>query len=135
MSASPLTPVVVRVRPAVRGVHATLACPRCGAAFERFQPEIAGVHAGAHSCPGCASELVVTAELFDGAIAECLPALTVDEMHELTAEAARITVGWHAHPAAAGLEHRGVPLAPLAELHVMSWVTTGLLLDVSERPR
>lgn len=125
---------VVSVRPAVNGVFATLACHDCGARFERYQPELAGVHVGAHPCPACGAEALVTPAGFAAAIREHLADLDVEQMFALTTEASRVARAWYRAPdVAALLRHRGVELGPPMELYLVPIVVGGLLAGARGR--
>lgn len=128
----PSPPDIVSIRPAVTGVFVTLACRGCGAMFESLQPEVAGVHVGVHRCPRCAHVAEVMPEAFTAALQRLLPPMSVPEMVALTEEAGRIANTWHEGIPAGELAHGELELAPPAQLYLMSYVMTGLLLDTAE---
>jgi hypothetical protein len=133
---SPLRPDIVGVRPTINGVVLTLRCRRCEVGFDSFQPEVAGVHLGSHSCPGCGGVVDVLPEDLAPALERLLPTLTYDEMGELTEEASRISVTWYTHPLVeAALTHGDQPLGPATELYLQPHVTAGLLIDLARRGR
>ena len=118
---------ILDVRPDVHGAFATLACD-CGARFERYQPTLAGVGVGAHSCPACGGTVHVHPEEFVVALAEVLPENEPKLATELTERASAIAESWYREPGIAReLVHARVELGPPTERALLSAISLGIL--------
>ena len=122
------SPKIVALRPTVVGTYVSLRCSACAHEFESYQPTVAGIPVGEHSCPECSAGCVVSPEDFEVAVAGYLPGGGIEHMTELTRKATRIAETWH-HPEALAslLTYRDVALGPATERELLASITLGLV--------
>lgn len=128
MAASNEQHLIKRLRPAVVGVFADLACPNCGSEREVYLATIMGITLGSHECPACSAVQTIAPEDFASALDRLWPEPPVEEIVALTNEATRVTELWHRHePFTSALRYRDVNLGEAAERFLLADVTLGLL--------
>jgi hypothetical protein len=126
-------PKIIDLRPTVVGTYVSLRCGACEYEFESYQPTLAGMAVGMHTCPKCSVRCVVLSEDFDTALAHYLPSQSVEYMADLTKEATRIAETWHRHETLARLlTYRGIPLGPATERELLASVTLGLVAALKD---
>jgi hypothetical protein len=127
------SPKIVDLRPTVVGTYVSLRCSACEHEFESYQPTVAGLPVGEHTCPECSVSCVVSPEDFEVALAGYLPGGSVQHMTELTEEATRIAETWHRPEALANLlTYRGVALGPATERELLASITLGLVTALKD---
>jgi hypothetical protein len=121
------SPDIVGLRPDVVGVYVSFRCRGCAHLFERYQPTVAGIVIGLHTCPKCQAACEVSPELFEDALERFMPNLGVEEMIQQNEEASHITEQWYRiAPLAKLLTYRGINLGEPTERYLLSFITLGL---------
>jgi len=125
---------IVGLNPVVIGVYILLYCRDCAHTFESYQPTLACVAFGKHTCPQCRAVYEVWPEDFQAALDRHLPPLSLEEMTQLTGEATRIAENWYrVNPLAQLLTYKGINLGEPTERALVSFIAQGLYAAYSRR--
>lgn len=120
-------PGIIGITPSVVGLVVSVCCHACQHRFESYQATVGGLAVGTHRCPRCGAGHAVMPDAFEADLDRLLPALSLQEMRELTTEATCIAEGWHRVEALASvLQYRGIPLGPATERGLLSVISNGL---------
>ena len=125
---------IVGLNPVVIGAYVTLHCQDCHHNFESYQPTLACVAFGRHTCPKCRAVYEVWPEDFQAALDRHLPPLSWEEMTRLTAEATRIAENWYRlGPLDRWLTYKGLNLGEATERALVAFIAQGLYVAYSRR--
>ncbi|MHB8066845.1 MAG: hypothetical protein ACYDIC_02980 [Desulfobaccales bacterium] len=125
---------IVGLIPLMTGVFNILRCQDCDHIFNSYQPTLAGVAFGRHTCPKCHAVYEVWPDDFQTALDRYLPPLSLKEMDRLTAEATRIAENWYrSDQLAQFLTYKGINLGEPAERPLVSFISQGLYAAYTRR--
>ncbi|MEW6386274.1 MAG: hypothetical protein AB1491_01985 [Thermodesulfobacteriota bacterium] len=125
---------IVGLNPVVIGVYIMLRCQDCDQTFESYQPTLACVALGRHTCPQCQAVYEVRPDDFQAALDRYLPPLSLEEMTDLTAEATRLAENWYrVGPVARLLTYKGLNLGEPTERALVSFIAHGLYAAYTRR--
>lgn len=127
---------IVGLRPALTGVYVTIHCPTCSNNFESYQPTVAGVTFGQHTCSQCNAIYEVWPDEFESALDCYLPVSSPDEIIAHTEIASDVAETWYTvEPLASLLTYKGINMGESTERELLSFITLGLHLAEANRER